>query len=149
MTGRGLRRENDHGEHGIGEEAGCGDRGEEFAEASVLSGLAGGEAEPRGAAALCGAVLPACGGLSEALASAGGADGGSAARIDPGERSGGRESGGAASEIVARFCGCSRSGRGRHYVLPCSAGDAGSGAEVPRDLRGPPGGGGGGGTLCL
>ena len=38
-----LRSEvNDNGEHGIAEEAGCGDCGEEFAEASVLSGLAGG-----------------------------------------------------------------------------------------------------------
>ncbi len=31
-----------NGEHGIAEEAGCGDCREEFAEASVLSGLAGG-----------------------------------------------------------------------------------------------------------
>src|SRR5260370_13225105 len=85
-----------HGEHGIAGEVGCGDCGEEFAEASVLSGLAGGEAEPRGAAALCGAVLPARGGVPEALAGAGGADGGAAARIDSGEPSGGRESGGTA-----------------------------------------------------
>src|SRR5216684_8882751 len=145
-----LRSEvNDNGEHGIAKEAGCGDCGEEFAEASVLSGLAGGEAEPGGAAALCGAVLPACGGVSEALARAGGADGGSAAGIDPGEPGGGREPGRIAPEVVAGFCGGGGRGRGRHYVLPCLAGDAGGGAEVPRDLRGPAGGGGGGGTLRL
>src|SRR5713226_5964839 len=100
-----------HGERGIAGADGCGDCGEEFAEASVLSGLASGEAEPRGAAALCGTVLPACGGVPEALAGAGGADGGSAAGIDSGERGGGRESGGAASETVAGFCG--GGGRGR------------------------------------
>src|SRR6266436_2701710 len=103
-------KETDHGKHKFKCEReeresagtdGCGDCGEEFAEASVLSGLAGGKAEPRSAAALCRAVLPACGGVSEALAGAGGADGGSAARIDPRERSGGRKSGGAASEAVA------------------------------------------------
>src|SRR5438477_11904144 len=49
LTGRGLRRENDHGEHGVGEEAGCGDGGKEFGEAPVLAGLAGGEYEPGGA----------------------------------------------------------------------------------------------------
>src|SRR5216684_5423221 len=97
-----LRSEvNDNGEHGIAKEAGCGDCGEEFAEASILSGLAGGEAEPGGAAALCGAILPACGGVSEAPAGAGGADGGSAARIDSGKSGGGRESGGPASQALA------------------------------------------------
>src|SRR5438445_13666838 len=103
MTGRGLRRENDHGEHGIGEEAGCGDRGKEFAEASVLPGLAGGEAEPRGAAALCGAVLPARRGVPEALAGAGGTDGRATAGIDPGEPGGARESAGRASDAVGGF----------------------------------------------
>src|SRR5438552_7364367 len=149
LTGRGLRRENDHGEHGIGEEAGCGDRGKEFAEAPVLPGLAGGETEPRGAAALRGAVLPARRGVPEALAGAGGTDGRSTAGIDPGETGGGRETGGAASEAVAGFCGGSGRGRRRHHVLPCPAGDAGGGAEVPRDLRGPAGGRGSGGTLRL
>src|SRR6267378_4361168 len=139
----------DHGEHGIAGEAGCGDCGEEFAEASVLSGLAGGEAEPRGAAALCSTVLPACGSVSEALAGAGGADGRSAAGIDPGKPGGGGESNGLSSKVVAGFCGGGGRGRGRHYVLPCPAGDAGGGAEIPRNLRGPAGGGGGGGTLCL
>src|SRR5216684_4025275 len=101
-----LRSEvNDHGEHGIVEEAGCGDCGEEFAEASVLSGLAGGEAEPRGAAALCRAVLPACGSVPGASAGAGRADGGSAAGIDQRKPSGGRESSGAASKAMAEFCG--------------------------------------------
>src|SRR5438876_11610640 len=101
LTGRGLRREIDHGEHGIVEEVGCGDCGKEFAEASVLPGLAGGEAEPRDAAALCGTVLPARGSVSEALAGAGGTDGRSAAGIDPGEPRGGGESGRAASKAVA------------------------------------------------
>src|SRR5260370_28919552 len=138
-----------HGEHGIAGEVGCGDCGEEFAEASGLSGLAGGEAEPRGAAALCGAVLPARGGVSEAPAGAGGTDGGATAGLDAGKSGGGRESGGAASEAVAGFCGGGGSGRGRHHVLPCSAGDAGGGAEVQGDLRGPAGGGGGGGTVRI
>ena len=95
----------DHGERGFGEKAGRGDCGVEFAEASVLSGLAGGEAEPRGAEALCGAVLPARGGVSEAPADAGGTDGGSASELDQGKSSGGRESRRAASEAVAGFCG--------------------------------------------
>src|SRR6266576_681489 len=94
-----------NGEHGIVEETGCGDCGEEFAEASVLSGLAGREAEQGVAAALCGAVLPACRGVSEAPAGAGGANKRSAAGIDSGEPGGGGESGGAASKAVAGFCG--------------------------------------------
>src|SRR3989442_1989566 len=90
-----------HGERGIAGADGCGDCGEEFAEASVLSGLASGEAEPRVAATLCGAVLPARGGVPGALARAGGADRGSAAGIDSGEPGGRGESGGAGSETVA------------------------------------------------
>src|SRR5882757_5853628 len=92
--GRRAREEDGHEQRRDAGADGCGDCGKEFAEASVLSGLAGGEAEPRGVATLCGAVLPARGGVPEALAGAGGADGGSAAGIDPGERGGGRESGG-------------------------------------------------------
>src|SRR5216684_3521844 len=114
--------ESDHGERGIVRETGCGDCRKEFAQASVLSGLAGGEAEPRGIAALCGAVLPACGGVSEAPAGAGGADGGSATGVNPGESGGGRESGRIAPEAVAGFCGGGGRERGRHYVLPCLAG---------------------------
>src|SRR5258708_19406575 len=87
-------KETDHGKHKFKCEReeresagtdGCGDCGEEFAEASVLSGLAGGEAEPRSAAALCRAVLPACGSVSGASAGAGRAARGSAAGIDPGK----------------------------------------------------------------
>jgi len=88
-------------------------------EASVLSGLAGGEAEPGGAAALCGAILPACGGVSEAPAGAGGPDGGPAARIDPGKSGGGRGSGGAASQALARFCG--GGGSGEDDITCCPA----------------------------
>src|SRR5260370_32117089 len=111
--------------------------------------MAGGEAEPGGAATLCGAVLPACGGVPRTPAGAGGADRGSGAGIDPREGGGGRESGGTASEALAGFCSGGGRWRGRHYVLPCSAGNASGGAEVPRDLRGPDNSGGGGGTLCL
>src|SRR5216684_1675176 len=145
-----LRSEvNDNGEHGIAEEAGCGDCGEEFAEASVLSRLAGGEAEPGGAAALRGAILPARGGVPEAPAGAGGTDGGSAAGVDPGEPGGRGECNGVASEAVAGFCGGGGRGRGRHHVLPCAPWNAGGCAQVPCDLRGSDGGGGGGGTLRL
>src|SRR5260370_40513119 len=56
--------ESDHGERGIVKEAGCGDCGEEFAEASVLPGLAGGEAGPGGGAGLWRAGLTGCGGCS-------------------------------------------------------------------------------------
>src|SRR5438046_10542503 len=101
-----------NGEHGIVEETGCGDCGEEFAEASVLSGLAGREAEQGVAAALCGAVLPACRGVSEAPARAGGANKRSAAGIDSGEPGGGGEFGGGAYKAVAGLCGCGRDGRG-------------------------------------
>src|SRR6267154_1572671 len=110
--GRRAREGDGHEQRGNAGADGCGDCREEFAEASVLSGLEGGEVEPRGAAALCGAVLPARGGVSEALAGAGGADGGPAAGIDPGEPGRGRESSGGASETVAGFCGGSGSGRG-------------------------------------
>src|SRR5437762_13939664 len=103
-----------NGEHGIVEETGCGDCGEEFAEASVLSGLAAREAEQGVAAALCGAVLPACRGVCEAPARAGGANKRSAAGIDSGATGGGGEPGGAAPKAVAGFCGCGRSSRGRH-----------------------------------
>src|SRR6266566_3921002 len=94
-----------HGERGIAGADGCGDCGEEFAEASVLSGLASGETEPRVAATLCGAVLPARGGVPGALAGAGGAD------------------------------------------RRPAAGDAGRGAKVPRDFRGPASCGSGGRTV--
>src|SRR5260370_40648429 len=85
--------------------------------------MAGGEAEPGGAATLCGAVLPACGGVPRTPAGAGGADGRSAAGIDPRERGGGRESGGTASEALAGFCSGGGRGGGRLYVLPRSVGE--------------------------
>src|SRR5713226_8363192 len=88
---------------------GCGDCGEEFAEASVLSGLAGGEAEPGSAATLCGAILQARGSVSETPARAGGAHGRTAAGINPGEPGGGGESDRAAPEALAGFCGGRRS----------------------------------------
>src|SRR5882672_1802916 len=84
---------------------GCGNCGEEFAEASVLSGLAGGEIEPGSAATLRGTILQACGSVSETPAGAGGADRGTAAGIDPGEPGRGRESDRAAPEALAGFCG--------------------------------------------
>src|SRR5260370_30796586 len=130
------REEDQHEQRGNAGADGRGDCGEEFAEASVLSGLAGGKAEPRGAAALCSAVLPACGGVSEALAGAGGADGGSAAGIDPGERGGGRESGGAASETVAGFFGGRGRGGGGQKLLPRRARGAGGGDERARAFAG-------------
>src|SRR6266436_1529782 len=104
----------DHGEHkfkcerealGTAGADGCGNCGKEFAEASVLSGLAGGEAEPGSAATLCGAILQARGSLSEAPARAGGADRRAAAGIDLGEPGGGGESDRAAPEALAGFCG--------------------------------------------
>src|SRR5437879_12609235 len=90
-----------NGEHGIVEETGCGDCGEEFAEASVLSGLAGREAEQGVAAALCGAVVPACRAVSEEAAGAVGADPGSAAGTASGAPGGGGASGGAATKEEA------------------------------------------------
>src|SRR6266480_4865672 len=131
--------------------AGCerGDCAEEFAEASILSGLASGEAKPGGAAALCGTVLPACGGVPEAPAGAGGADGRSAAGIDPGKSGGRRESGRFTPEIVEGLRGSSGCGRGRHYLLPRPAGNASGCADVPGDLRGPASGRSRGGTLRI
>src|SRR6202008_4365831 len=127
-------KETNHEQWRIAGADGCGDCGETFAEASVLSGLASREAEPRRTATICGTILPARGGVSETPASARGADGRAAAEIDPGEPGRARESGGDTSEAVAGFCGGGGCGRGRHYVLPWSAGDAGGGAEVPRNL---------------
>src|SRR6266850_1922938 len=103
--------ESNHGERGIAEEAGCGDCGQESTETPLLSGLAGREAQPGGAATLCGAILPARGGVPGAPAGAGGADGGTAAGIDPREPGGGRKSGRPASEAVAGFRGGGGGGR--------------------------------------
>src|SRR3989442_15762848 len=125
-----------HGERGIAGADGCGDCGEEFAEASVLSGLASGEAEPRGASALCGAVLPARGGVPRAPAGAGGADRGPAAGIDSGEPGGGRESNGAASETVAGVLG-GGGGRGKVQYPPTPpAWGRGPGGERSPDFPG-------------
>src|SRR5882724_467565 len=148
----------DHGEHKFMRERealdtagadGCGNCGEEFAEASVLSGLAGGKAEPGSAATLCGTILQARGSVSEAPARAGCADRRTAAGINPGEPGGGGESHRTAPEALAGFCSGRGSRRGRHYVLPCSAWNEGGGAKIPGDLRGPSGGGSSGGALRL
>src|SRR5712664_47265 len=95
----------DHGEHGTVGADGCGNCGEEFAEASVLSGLAGGEIEPGGAATLCRTILQACGSVSETPARTCGAHGRTATGIDPREPGGGGESDRAAPEAQAGFCG--------------------------------------------
>src|SRR5438046_4727007 len=141
--------ESNHGEQGIAEEAGCSDCGEEFAEASVLSGLAGGETESRGAATVRGAVLQACRCVPRTSAGVGRADRGPAAELDSGEPGGGRELRSATSEIVARFCGGRGRLRGRHHLLPRPAGYEGRGAILPGNLRGPVGGGSGGGSICV
>src|SRR6266700_5620018 len=134
--------ETGHGQYGIGEEAGCGDCGEEFAEASVLSGLAGREIEPRGAATVCGAILQACGGVSRASAHVGGAHRGPAAELDSGEPGGGRESRGAAPEIVAGFCGGRGRLRGRHHLLSRPTRYENGGTNLPGNLWRPLSGGG-------
>src|SRR2546430_16150044 len=91
----------------------------------------------------------ACAGVPEAPSGAGGADGRSAAGIDPGKSGGRRESGRITPEIVERLRGSSGWGRGRHYLLPRPAGNAVGGADVPGDLRGPASGRSGGGALRI
>jgi hypothetical protein len=140
-------RGSDNGEHGIAPRAGCGDCGEEFAEASVLSGLAGGELSReslqlyaaqyyRHVEAFPGHLRvlavrtegPLQGLIRENLA---------------------EEENPAAPHPKLWRDFAAAVGVGEDDITCCPAGDAGGGAEVPRDLRGPARGRGGGGAVCV